>query len=40
MSKRGNGEGTVYQRKDGRWAAELTVIGKRLTDVPPSNVTS
>ena len=31
MSKRGNGEGTVYQRKDGRWAAELTVIGKRLT---------
>ncbi len=31
MSKRGNGEGTVYRRKDGRWAAELTVDGKRVT---------
>jgi integrase len=30
MSKRGKGEGTVYQRKDGRWVAELTLEdGKR-----------
>lgn len=26
--KRGHGEGTVYQRKDGRWIAEL-MVGRR-----------
>ena len=32
MSKRANGEGTVYQRKDGRWSAEITLEdGKRKT---------
>ncbi|GER89009.1 hypothetical protein KDW_31710 [Dictyobacter vulcani] len=25
MGKRGNGEGTVYQRKDGRWTASITI---------------
>lgn len=26
MSKRGNGEGSVYQRSDGRWAAATYVL--------------
>jgi hypothetical protein len=25
MGKRGNGEGTIYHRKDGRWEARITV---------------
>jgi len=25
MNKRGHGEGSIYQRKDGRWCACLTV---------------
>jgi integrase len=29
MSKRGNGEGSIYQRSDGRWVASLWVSGKR-----------
>lgn len=29
MSKRANGEGTVYQRADGRWCAQVTVVGAR-----------
>jgi integrase len=29
MSKRGHGEGTLYQRKDGRWEASLQVNGVR-----------
>ncbi|HLH70450.1 MAG TPA: site-specific integrase, partial [Candidatus Dormibacteraeota bacterium] len=29
MSKRAHGEGTIYKRKDGRWAAVLTVEGGR-----------
>lgn len=31
MRKRGNGEGTVFQRKDGLWCAQKYVIGRRLT---------
>ncbi len=32
MSKRGNSEGSIYQRKDGRWAASITAQnGKRRT---------
>ena len=31
MSRRTTGEGTVYQRQDGRWTAALTVGGKRRT---------
>lgn len=32
MNKRGNGEGTIYKRADGRWAAAVTVDGgKRKT---------
>jgi hypothetical protein len=28
--KRGNGEGSIYKRKDGRWAAKYTSVdGKR-----------
>ena len=27
MSKRGNGEGTIYQRSDGKWCAALKVQG-------------
>lgn len=26
MAKRANGEGTVYQRKDGRWSAQVPVL--------------
>ena len=25
MKKRGNGEGTIFKRKDGRWCARYTV---------------
>ena len=27
MAKRSNGEGTIYQRKDGRWSASLSLGG-------------
>lgn len=27
MTKRGHGEGSIYQRKDGRWTAEITLQG-------------
>jgi integrase len=27
MTKRGHGEGSIYQRKDGRWTAEISVQG-------------
>ena len=27
MTKRGNGEGSIYRRKDGRWTAEITLEG-------------
>lgn len=26
MGKRANGEGTIYQRKDGRWVAQITYV--------------
>jgi len=29
MAKRGHGEGSIYQRKDGRWAASITVEGHK-----------
>ncbi len=29
MAKRGNGEGTIYQRNDGRWAASISVEGTK-----------
>lgn len=29
MSKRGNGEGSIYQREDGRWVASVSIDGKR-----------
>ena len=29
MAKRGHGEGSIYQRKDGRWAASITVEGRK-----------
>jgi integrase len=29
--KRGNNEGTVYKRKDGRWCAQVSLSGKRIT---------
>lgn len=29
MGKRGNGEGSIYQRKDGRWVAEITLEGRK-----------
>ena len=29
MAKRGNGEGSIYKRKDGRWAASHTLAGGR-----------
>ena len=31
MKRRGNNEGTIYQRKDGRWAASISVDGRRIT---------
>jgi integrase len=30
-SKRGNNEGTVYKRKDGRWCAQVSLNGRRIT---------
>lgn len=29
MSKRGNGEGSIYRRTDGRWTAEVTIEGRQ-----------
>ena len=29
MAKRGNGEGSIYRRNDGRWVGELTIEGRR-----------
>ena len=29
MAKRANGEGSIHQRKDGRWAASVTIGGGR-----------
>ncbi len=29
MSRRGNGEGSIYQRSDGKWCAAVTVVGGR-----------
>lgn len=29
MTKRGNGEGTIYHRKDGRWAAVISLDGRK-----------
>lgn len=29
MTRRGHGEGSIYKRKDGRWAASLTIDGRR-----------
>jgi integrase len=29
--KRGNNEGTVYKRQDGRWCAQVSLSGKRIT---------
>lgn len=31
MGKRANGEGSVFQRKDGRWQAELVIPAQGLT---------
>src|SRR6266511_1425886 len=32
MSKRANGEGTIYRRKDGRWTARLSLPGGKRKD--------
>lgn len=29
--KRGNNEGTIYKRKDGRWCAQVSLSGRRIT---------
>lgn len=29
MARRGHGEGSIYRRKDGRWAASITVEGRK-----------
>src|SRR5947209_1236880 len=29
MGKRGNGEGSIYHRNDGRWVAEITIEGRQ-----------
>ncbi len=29
MTKRGNGEGSIYRRNDGRWVGEMTIEGRR-----------
>ncbi len=29
MGKRGNGEGSIYHRNDGRWVAEMTIEGRK-----------
>lgn len=31
MAKRGNGEGTIYQRQDGRWCGQVVIEGRRKT---------
>jgi integrase len=31
VKRRGNKEGTIYQRKDGRWCAQVSLNGRRLT---------
>ncbi|RJO64973.1 MAG: site-specific integrase [Candidatus Omnitrophota bacterium] len=31
MAKRGHGEGTIYKRADGKWRAQVSVGGKRLS---------
>lgn len=33
MAKRGNGEGSIYQRKDGRWVGSVTLPDGRRKDV-------
>lgn len=38
MKKRRNGEGSIYQRKDGRWAASFTVGVNPLTGKPKRKV--
>lgn len=32
MGKRANGEGTVYQRKDGRWVATISLDNGQRTN--------
>jgi integrase len=29
MGKRGNGEGSIYHRNDGRWVGEMTIEGRK-----------
>ena len=29
MARRGHGEGSIYQRKDGRWAGSITLEGRK-----------
>jgi hypothetical protein len=29
MARRGQGEGSIYQRKDGRWAAAITLENRK-----------
>jgi hypothetical protein len=29
--KRGNNEGSVFKRKDGRWCAQVSLSGRRIT---------
>src|SRR5437763_16530308 len=29
LARRGHGEGSIYQRKDGRWAASITLEGRK-----------
>jgi len=31
MSRRGNNEGCIYYRKDGRWCAQVSLDGRRVT---------
>ena len=30
-SKRGNNEGSIFKRKDGRWCAQVSLNGRRIT---------
>jgi integrase len=30
-NKRGNNEGSIYRRKDGRWSAQVSLNGRRIT---------
>ena len=32
MGRRGNGEGTIYKRKDGKWTAQITVGVDEITE--------